>query len=133
MIDLEYQVPIQEQSPLNLAFVGDSVLELLVRHRLAAHSRLPVGKLNALKVPMVSAHGQHKAVEAILPALTDEETGVLHRGRNASKATVAKHATVEEYRSSTGLEALLGWLFLQGRQERIQELFEIIWAAQQQE
>ena len=132
MIDLNYQVPIQEQSPLNLAFVGDSVLELLVRRRLAAHSRLPVGKLNALKVELVSAHGQHRAVEAIQPLLTREELGILHRGRNASKATVSKHATVEEHRSSTGLEALLGWLYLQGRQERIQELFEEIWQAQEQ-
>lgn len=127
MIDLEYQVPIREQSPLNLAFVGDSVLELLVRSRLAAHSRLPVGKLNSIKVAMVSARGQHRAVEAILPELDEEELSVLHRGRNASKATVAKHATVEEYRSSTGLEALLGWLYLQDRQDRIRQLFDRIW------
>lgn len=130
MIDLNYQVPIQEQSPLNLAFVGDSVLELLVRRRLAGHSRLPVGKLNGIKVGIVSAHGQYAAVQAIEPLLTEPEKAVLHRGRNASKATVSKHATVEEYRSSTGLEALLGWLYLQGENGRIEELFEHIWAAQ---
>lgn len=130
MIDLNYQVPIQEQSPLNLAFVGDSVLELLVRRRLAAHSRLPVGKLNSIKVGIVSAHGQYAAVQEIEPLLTEQEKAVLHRGRNASKATVSKHATVEEYRSSTGLEALLGWLYLQGENRRIEELFQHIWAAQ---
>lgn len=130
MIDLNYQVPIQEQSPLNLAFVGDSVLELLVRRRLAAHSRLPVGKLNSIKVGIVSAHGQHAAVQEIEPLLNEQEKAVLHRGRNASKATVSKHATVEEYRSSTGLEALLGWLYLQGENRRIEELFQHIWAAQ---
>ena len=55
------------------------------------------------------------------------ETAVLRRGKNASKATVAKHATVQEYRASTGFECLLGWLYLQGRNDRIEELFNAMW------
>ena len=59
--------------------------------------------------------------------LTDAEAAVLRRGKNASKATVAKHATVQEYRASTGFECLLGWLYLQGRNDRIEELFNAMW------
>ena len=60
--------------------------------------------------------------------LTEAEQAVLRRGRNASKATVAKHATPREYRASTGFEALLGWLFLTGQTARIEELFDALWA-----
>ena len=63
----------------------------------------------------------------IEPMLTDAEAAVLRRGKNASKATVAKHATVQEYRASTGFECLLGWLYLQGRNDRIEELFNAMW------
>ena len=61
------------------------------------------------------------------PLLTEEEQAVLRRGKNASKASVAKHATPQEYRASTGFECLLGWLHLKGRDDRVQELFEVLW------
>ena len=114
-LESESPVDIHEQSPLNLAFVGDGVLELLVRRRLVC-------------VKYVSAKGQSKALEVIEPMLTEAEQAVLRRGRNASKATVAKHATPQEYRASTGFEALLGWLFLTGQTARIEELFDALWA-----
>lgn len=120
-------VPVREMSPLNLAFVGDSVLELLVRTRLARYSRLPAGKLNALKVKYVSAHAQFTEEKLLEPQFSEEELEVFRRGRNANKASVAKHASVEEYRTSTGLECLLGWLYLQGRMDRVEELFELLW------
>ena len=101
----------RELSPLALAFVGDSVLELLVRQRLVEHHRLSAGKLNAEKVKYV----------------TEEELAVFKRGRNASKASVAKHASPEEYRASTGFECLLGWLYLNGQLERVHQLFEVLW------
>ena len=66
-------------------------------------------------------------LDIIEPMLTDAEAAVLRRGKNASKATVAKHATVQEYRASTGFECLLGWLYLQGRNDRIEELFNAMW------
>ena len=86
----------RELSPLALAFVGDSVLELLVRQRLE-------------------------------PLFTEDELAVFKRGRNASKASVAKHASPEEYRASTGFECLLGWLYLNGQLARVHELFETLW------
>ena len=70
---------------------------------------------------------ERAAVQLIEPLLTEQEKAVLHRGKNANKATVAKHASVEEYRTSTGFECLLGWLYLKGRNERIMELMDVLW------
>ena len=75
----------------------------------------------------VSAHAQNQELALIEPMLTEEEQNILRRGKNASKASVAKHATAQEYRASTGFECLLGWLHLMGRDDRIEELFETIW------
>ncbi len=119
---------IREQSPLALAFVGDAVLSLLVRARLAGAARQPLHTLHTAANGYVSAHAQSLELSVLEPLLTEEETAVLRRGRNASKATVAKHATAQEYRASTGLECLLGWLYLQGCTARVQELFEALWA-----
>ena len=130
--DLPFETPsvdIHEMSPLALAFVGDAVLELLVRSRLVSTTRLPPGKLHAAATRYVSARAQFRELDAILPLLSDAEAAALRRGKNASKASVAKHATAEEYRASTGLECLLGWLYLQGRIDRVQELFETLWQA----
>ena len=120
-------IDIRERSPLALAFVGDGVLELLVRARLVAESRASAGVLHKQAVCMVSAKGQFAALADVQALLTEEEGDVLRRGRNASKATVAKNASVQEYRASTGLEALFGWLYLQNRLQRIEELFQPIW------
>ena len=79
------------------------------------------------KAHYVSAHAQNLELDIIEPMLTDAEAAVLRRGKNASKATVAKHATVQEYRASTGFECLLGWLYLQGKNDRIEELFNALW------
>ena len=88
----------RELSPLALAFVGDSVLELLVRQRLVEHHRLSAGKLNAEKVKYVSARAQFREEQLLEPLFTEDELAVFKRGRNASKASVAKHASPEEYR-----------------------------------
>ena len=124
---MENPVDIREQSPLALAFVGDAVYELLVRSRLVRYHRMQPGKLHAAAVKYVSAVGQFRAVKLLEEKLTQQEQDVLRRGKNASKAAVAKHATPEEYRCSTGFEALLGWLYLQDKQDRVQELFDYIW------
>ena len=117
----------RELSPLALAFVGDSVLELLVRQRLVEHHRLSAGKLNAEKVKYVSARAQFREEQLLEPLFTEDELAVFKRGRNASKASVAKHASPEEYRASTGFECLLGWLYLNGQLGRVHELFETLW------
>ena len=123
----EQTVDIHEQSPISLAFVGDAVLELLVRARLVGTTRLQPGKLHTAATRYVSAAAQFRELSVIEPLLTEREAAVLRRGKNASKATVAKHATVQEYRASTGFECLLGWLYLQGRNDRIEELFNAMW------
>lgn len=120
-------IDLHEQSPLNLAFVGDGVYELLVRQRLVERTRLQPGALHAAAVRYVSAKGQFRALETLKSQLTEPELAVLRRGQNASKASVSKHATPEEYRASTGIEALFGWLYLKGENERIQQLFELVW------
>jgi ribonuclease III family protein len=123
----ESQIDIHEQSPIALAFVGDGVFEMLVRARLVERTRLVPNQLHSHAVRLVSAKGQAKAVELVLPMLTEKESDVLRRGKNSTKATVAKHATPQEYRASTGLEALFGWLYLQNENDRIEELFDVIW------
>ncbi|MDO5603189.1 MAG: ribonuclease III domain-containing protein [Oscillospiraceae bacterium] len=121
------QIDIREYSPLALAFAGDGVLELLVRGRAVREHRLSPGRLHALCVKYVSAKGQALGLAAVEPLLTEREKDVVRRGKNASKATVAKHATAEEYRASTGFEALLGYLYLTGENQRIEELFDAFW------
>ena len=123
----ESEIDIRERSPLALAFVGDGVLELLVRTRLVAESRMPPGALHREAVRMVSAKSQFAAMQALQLALTEAELDVLRRGRNANKATASKHATIEEYRASTGMEALFGWLYLKNDLPRIEALFEPLW------
>ena len=120
------KIDLRELSPLALAFVGDSVLELLVRQRLVEHHRLSAGKLNAEKVKYVSAKAQFREEQLLEPLFTEDEMAVFKRGRNASKASVAKHASPEEYRASTGFECLLGWLYLNGQLERVHQLFEVL-------
>lgn len=119
-------VDIREQSPLAMAFVGDAVYSLLIREYLVTDKRHPINKLNKMSVNYVSAKGQFMALELIKDILTEEEANMVRRGKNSSKASVAKNATVEEYRSSTGFECLLGYLKLTGREERINTLVEYI-------
>ena len=97
------------------------------RQRLVEHHRLSAGKLNAEKVKYVSARAQFREEQLLEPLFTEDELAVFKRGRNASKASVAKHASPEEYRASTGFECLLGWLYLNGQLSRVHELFETLW------
>lgn len=125
----ETNIDLRERSPLTLAFVGDGVLELYVRARLVAASRIGPAALHREAVELVSARAQHILLTQIEPLLTEVERDIVRRGRNASKATVSKNATVQEYRSSTGLEALFGWLYLRGEMERLDALFDLVWEA----
>lgn len=135
MVYTETLIPVidnpQLLSPLNLAFVGDGVYELLVRCHLAAAGSMPMGKLHHKTVSMVCAQAQSRAAEALLPLLTQQEEGFYKRGRNASGAGVPRHADPADYRRATGVETLFGWLYLTGQRERIEELFDAILAAEQ--
>ena len=85
------------------------------------------GSLNAEKVKYVSARAQFREEQLLEPLFTEDELAMFKRGRNASKASVSKHASPEEYRASTGFECLLGWLYLNGQLDRVHELFDTLW------
>lgn len=113
----------KQMNPVVLAFVGDAVYTLLVRQNLALSAGYKTGELNKRASEIVSAHGQSERIARILPLLTEEEEEIYRRGRNAKKLTRSKNATVAEYVRSTGLEAVVGYLYLTGQRERIETLF----------
>ena len=113
-------------SPLTLAFVGDTVFDLLVRGNLVMQANRPVGKLHPLAATKVCAAAQTRDAHDIAPLLTGREADIYRRGRNAHTGRIPKSASSAEYHSATGLEALFGWLYLSGRDDRIEELFEHI-------
>ncbi|MBR6427354.1 MAG: ribonuclease III [Clostridia bacterium] len=108
-----------------LAYLGDSVLETLTRETLLRTGIHDVGRLNSMALSYVRATSQSRALENILPCLTDEEIAVFRRGRNAHSASVPRSASAGEYRRATGMEALFGWLYLRGEDGRMRELFDI--------
>ena len=112
-------------SMLGLAHVGDAVYELLVRTLQCETAPAAVDELHRHTVAMVAAPAQAQAVERLLPLLTDEELAVYKRGRNAKVYSVPHSASVGQYHAATGLEALFGWLYLQGKTERINELYRM--------
>ncbi|MGN1481348.1 Mini-ribonuclease 3 [Porcipelethomonas sp.] len=114
-------------SPLALAFLGDSVYELLVRREILLAANLPAAKLHSLKISRVCASYQAAALEKIMPVLDEKEMAIVKRGRNATGNTVPKHASAADYRKATALECLFGYLHLLERHDRINELFRIIW------
>ena len=115
-----------EISSIGLAHMGDAVFELLVRAWLCAHGGATCRGMHRSAVALVCAESQAEKAEKILPLLTEEERAVFRRGRNAQVHTVPHHASRAQYGEATALEALLGWLYLRGETERINELFCIM-------
>ncbi|MCL2376278.1 MAG: ribonuclease III [Defluviitaleaceae bacterium] len=120
-------------SPLNLAYIGDAVYSLLVRTRLVTQANRPTHALNKAATAKVKATDQSANYYKLQTHLTEEELSVLKRGRNASPATKAKSASYADYRNATGLEALFGYLYLEGQTARILELFDICWSDSNEE
>lgn len=116
-----------QYSPLALAFLGDSVYEVLVRERVLLKANTSAENLHNQSVEYVRAGYQAVAAQHILPLLTEKEAAVLKRGRNATGKKTPKNADAIEYRWATALETLFGYLSLTGQKQRISELFEIIW------
>lgn len=110
-------------SGATLAYLGDSVLELITRQYLLSTGVTDVGKLNSLALSYVRATAQSDAVERILPLLSEEETAVFKRGRNSHGIAIPKSASAGQYRRATGMEALFAWLYINGKSERMKELF----------
>ena len=113
-------------STLGLAHLGDGVFELMVRSWLCLHGKATSKGLHKATVRYVAAPAQAQAVEKILPLLTEEEGDVFRRGRNTSPHSVPQNASRADYQAATGLEALFGWLWLQGCTERLNELFAVM-------
>ena len=116
---------IRTYSPLTLAYIGDAIYELVIRTILVEKGNTQVNKLHQRASKLVKASAQSEIVEKLKPYLTEEEMGIFKRGRNAKSFTMAKHATMADYRTATGMEALVGWLFLEERFERLAELISL--------
>ena len=117
---------LQAISTLGLAHLGDGVFELMVRSWLCLHGKATSKGLHRATVRYVAAPAQARAVARILPLLDEGEHDVFRRGRNVSPHAVPPNATRADYQAATGLEALFGWLWLQGRRERLNQLFGIM-------
>ena len=115
-------VDVRTYSPLVLAYIGDAVYEVVVRSILVGRGNAQANRLHKEASTLVTAGAQSASLERIREELTEEEMQVFKRGRNANSATMAKHATMSDYRRATGFEALMGYLYLTGRTERILEL-----------
>jgi ribonuclease-3 family protein len=109
-----------------LAFVGDAVFELLVRQKLAENNQ-PLGELHKKSVEYINANAQKEAFDLIKDKLSEEELTAFKHGRNIHTNNVPKNSTPANYHTATGLEALFGFLYLSGKEERLKELFGIIW------
>ena len=114
---------LRAMSSLALAHMGDAVYEILARGWLCTQGRATCGNLHKETVALVRAEAQAAAVEKLLPCLTEAECAVYRRGRNAHVHAIPNRG---QYTRATGLEALFGWLYLQGQLERINQLFGII-------
>ena len=110
-------------SSIGLAHMGDAVFEVLVRSWLCAHGKATGKGLHQATIRLVRAESQAEKAERILPILTEEELAVYKRGRNAQVNSIPAHASRAQYSAATALECLIGWLWLKGDKERINELF----------
>ena len=115
-------IKVDTLSPLTLAFTGDAVFSLFVREMLVVDANRPVGKLHKLSVNWVKAEAQSKGMRAILPLLTEKETEVFKRGRNAHTSHTPKNQSGCDYHYATGFEALVGYLYLKDETERLNQL-----------
>ncbi|MCI8275207.1 MAG: ribonuclease III [Lachnospiraceae bacterium] len=116
---------IRTYSPLTLAFIGDAVFSLYIRANVVKKGNAAPGRLHEACSELVQARTQSRMIRGILGELSEEERSVYRRGRNAQAPSRAKHASMSEYRHATGLEALFGYLYLTGKEARMEELVEL--------
>lgn len=113
------EVDIRSYSPLTLAYIGDAIYDLIVRTVIVERGNRAAASLHKMAIKYVNAATQSAMIEALLEELSEEEIAVYKRGRNAKSYTSAKNASISDYRRATGFEALLGYLYLQDKEERI--------------
>lgn len=114
---------IRELSPLVLAYVGDSIYDLLVRTHITKKN-INIKNLHINSIKYVSAKAQSELINKVYDNLTEEEIEIFKRGRNAKSHTVPKNQELSDYKRATGLEALFGYLYLLNRHKRLVEIFE---------
>lgn len=120
------KVDLTSFSALNLAYIGDAVFEIFARTKVVVEQKSTVNNMNKYTSTIVKAKNQSKMYQHTLKIATEEEMAILKRGRNAKSNSVAKNASVSDYRHATGLEALFGYLYLRGDIERLEEIFNYI-------
>ena len=113
------EVDIVNYSPLTLAYIGDAIYEIVVRTILVDQANRQVNKIHRAASELVKAHTQAELVFLIMDELTEEERTIYKRGRNAKAVTRAKNASMSDYRTATGFEALMGWLYLTKQSDRM--------------
>lgn len=113
---------VKMMAPLVLAYMGDAIYEVFVRSYLIKRGRMPVNELHRAATRYVKAKAQAEIVHALEELLTEEEWQVVKRGRNQKSATTPKNAALIDYKYATGFEALLGYLFFCGREQRLMEI-----------
>ncbi len=125
MMFLDKSLDPRELSPLVLAYIGDSVYDLYVRSRLIAEGNAKVQTLHKKATSLVNAGAQCDTVHKIMDALTEEEIHIYKRGRNSKSINAPKRSIVLEYRHATGLETLLGYLYVTGEEERLKQILDL--------
>lgn len=113
---------IKTYSPLSMAFLGDNIFDLFIRYMAVAEGNMQVNQYHKKVINYVKAQGQVAFYEQIKDELTEEEQAIFKRGRNAKTLHLPKHANREQYAIATGLETLLGYLFLKGERQRLCDL-----------
>lgn len=113
------EVDIRTYSPLTLAYIGDGIFDLVIRSVVVGRGNTSANELHRKTSRIVKAHTQAEMIEKLVPQLTEEENDIYRRGRNAKSPTMAKNATMSDYRKATGFEALMGYLYLADRFDRI--------------
>ncbi|GGG06892.1 Mini-ribonuclease 3 [Paenibacillus abyssi] len=115
----------QQLNPVVLAYIGDAVFELLVRQYLVSQPNHKLHHLHRQATSWVSARAQCALLQRWQPLLTEEEADIVRRGRNAKSGAPPKNADIQQYRQATALECLVGYLYYQGRSDRLRELLAI--------
>ena len=113
------------KNPQVLAFIGDAVYSLYIRNLIVLNNEGKSGELHKLTTTFVKAKSQSDTIEKILPILTEKEQDIFRRGRNYKTQSVAKNSSIQEYHRATGFKAVLGYLYLSGQFERINEILKI--------
>lgn len=116
------QQDVRGYSPLTLAYIGDAIYDLIIRTVVVERANRPANELHHITVGFVSASAQAKIADALTESLTEEEQSVFRRGRNSKPHTMAKNASAGDYLKATGFEAVLGYLYLNDRMDRVIEL-----------